>query len=327
MKKILVYFSDFWDGFDITNNLFISILRKHYDVIVTNNNPDIVFYSCFGYSHTKFTCIKVFYTGENITPNFNVCDYACGFDHLEFGDRYYRLPLYRLYMNPEDTQHKDATFFSQQLALKTKFCNFLYSNGNKAAPARELFYSMLSMYKKVDSGGSFLNNIGYKVCDKKKWQQEYKFSIAFENSEKRGYSTEKILEALQSHTIPIYWGNPQISQDFNPKRFINCYDYTSFEAVIEKIRELDENPTHYTAMLGESWFPTSPPPLPEEDPQLSQFLCNIVEQGPVNGRRVVTTGWSHQYHVEQKMTRLAAVPLVKMQFRLEGVLRQFGLIQ
>lgn len=34
----------------------------------------------------------------------------------------------------------------------------------------------------------------------------YKFMIAFENSKIKGYSTEKIFNALYAHTIPIYFG-------------------------------------------------------------------------------------------------------------------------
>ena len=53
--------------------------------------------------------------------------------------------------------------------------------------------------------------------------------------------SEKIYEALLSNTIPIYWGNKDISKDLNTKRFINYYDYVNFGAMIDKIIEIDNN--------------------------------------------------------------------------------------
>ena len=64
---------------------------------ILSNNPDYLFYSGFGYEHLKYNCIRIFFTGECITPDFNECDYAIGFDRLDFGDRYLRFPLFYLY--------------------------------------------------------------------------------------------------------------------------------------------------------------------------------------------------------------------------------------
>ena len=66
-----------------------------------------------------------------------------------------------------------------------------------------------------------------------------------------GYTTEKLVHAMAAHTIPIYWGNPQVSEDFNPKSFINCHDYSSLEAVIERIIEVDQNESLYRHYLEE----------------------------------------------------------------------------
>ncbi|CCF79843.1 hypothetical protein HBZS_102910 [Helicobacter bizzozeronii CCUG 35545] len=37
---------------------------------------------------------RLVFMGENERIDFNVYDFAMGFDHLEFGDRYLRVPLY-----------------------------------------------------------------------------------------------------------------------------------------------------------------------------------------------------------------------------------------
>ena len=66
-----------------------------------------------------------------------------------------------------------------------------------------------------------------------------KFTIAFENESHPGYATEKIIEPLIQGSIPIYWGDTTIAQDFNPDCFINVHDYDSFEDVIKEVIKID----------------------------------------------------------------------------------------
>lgn len=70
---------------------------------------------------------------------------------------------------------------------------------------------------------------------------EYKFNLAFENSSYPGYVTEKLMHALQANTVPIYWGDPGVRSDFNPKRFVNVHDFTSDGALLEHLIGLDRD--------------------------------------------------------------------------------------
>ena len=60
-----------------------------------------------------------------------------------------------------------------------------------------------------------------------------------------GYLTEKIRMALMAGSIPIYWGDPRVAEFINPACFINCHDYPNFAAVIEHVKEVDQNPELY----------------------------------------------------------------------------------
>ena len=47
------------------------MLSKHYNLI-ESDEPDFLIYSCFSGEHLKYpNSVKIFYTGENIIPNFN----------------------------------------------------------------------------------------------------------------------------------------------------------------------------------------------------------------------------------------------------------------
>ena len=251
MKKIIrINFSDFWPDLNPYDNYFTNILRENYEVEISNN-PDVLFYSVFGNNHERFKCIKVFFSGENIGPDYNKCDYSMCYDYSN-DQRHYRLPLYILYGGYYDLVNKKV----DESLVNRKFCNFIVSNGN--CVIRNRFFEKLSKYKKVDSGGGYNNNIGYLVGNKLEFQSQYKFSLAFENdayrTNREGYTTEKILHAMQANTLPIYWGNPLIGKEFNNKSIINYHDFKSEEDMIDYIIYLDNNDDKYIEKLRQPWL-------------------------------------------------------------------------
>lgn len=277
-KKIKVKFVDFFDGFNTQDNEFVDILREKYEVVFSED-PDYLFYSGFGYNHLDYDCIRIFYTGECITPDFNQCDYAIGFDRLDFDDRYVRIPLYMLFQYKKDylqLQERRA-FDTDFLKQKTGFCNFVYSNCF-AQDLRTQVFELLSKYKRVDSGGRYKNNIGGAVKDKKEFQKKYKFSIAFENTSHNGYATEKITEAFVAGTIPIYYGDPKIAEDFDERAFVNCHRYNSLEDVVERVKEIDQDNNLFMQMINV-------PPVKTSYISMRDFLYHIVDQEFDEARR------------------------------------------
>ncbi len=236
-----------------------STLKKYYEVELSDS-PDYLFYNESMFDNYKYDCIKIFYTGENISPNFNSCDYAISFDYNSFEDRHYRMPLYllRVFYNLDDlyTPEKNyleekITFTKGDLLKKTDFCSFVYSN-YRAEEDRKKMFTILNAYKHVNSAGAYLNNTGgKKLLNKLNYETKHKFSIAFENSSRSGYTTEKIVGSIAAKTIPIYWGNPNIGREFNEKRFINCHGYNSFDEVLEVVKKIDKNDELYLAMVNQ----------------------------------------------------------------------------
>jgi alpha(1,3/1,4) fucosyltransferase len=273
-EKIKINFTDFWGGFNKTDNYFYNLLSEDFDVKISDN-PDYLIYSVFGNTHKNYNCVKIFYTGENISPDMNYCDWALTFDYLDHLN-HYRLPLYVLYDGYYDLVNKkvDESLFDR------KFCNFIVSNGSNNI--RNEFFLKLSKYKKVDSGGRFWNNIGSPVSDKLEFQSGYKFSLAFENNAYRntrlGYTTEKIMEAMKANTIPIYWGNEWIDRDFNTKSFINYYDFKNEDEMIEYIIYLDNNKEEYMKVLSEPWFVNNEIPETNKKENIKAFLLKIFEK-------------------------------------------------
>jgi len=271
-RKIKIDFTDFWGGFDKTNNYFYNLLKEEFEIEISNQ-PDYLFFSIFGNHHQNYKCIKIFYTGENIAPPLGYCQWSFSFDYLE-DPRNYRIPHYLLYDGYYELERPKVI---EESFVNRKFCNFVASNGN--CQERNFFVQELSKYKKVDSGGRFMNNIGYAVSDKRKFQSEYKFSVAFENNAYRpqhiGYTTEKIMEPMTVNSIPLYWGNPRIDLEFNTKSFVNFYDHGYFEKMIENIIDLDSNTEKYLEVLRTPWFNDNIIPETNRIKNIKNFLYNI----------------------------------------------------
>lgn len=285
MKTIKIWFTDFYDGFKTDDNYFHSILSGLYNIEINKNNPDYLIYSCYGNDFLNYDCIRIYYTGENLIPDFNLCDYAIGFHFIDFGERYLRFPNFAL-LRDQFNQLSNLNKEKTPSTKKEYFCNFIYAN-SQADPVRDTFFHQLSEYKSVTSPGLHLNNFKINIGDrysnnwmytKLDFQSKCKFSLAFENSSAPGYTTEKIMHAYISNTIPIYWGNPEIDRDFNTESFINCHDYESFAEVIERIIEIDQNEQLYKSILTAPPFYKNVIPEHLKSDNLVKFFKSIFEK-------------------------------------------------
>ena len=275
--------------------VYLRILRELYDVEVSDR-PDYVFDGGIGRDYVNYDCIKIVTIGESYTPDFNFFDYAIGFDDLSFGDRYLRLPLFAFY--PEFRRLVPPDLSDPAKYLKRGFCSFVVSNDD-GDPMRVEFFRRLSKYKPVASGGKLFNNVGGRVPDKNAFVEQYKFNIAFENSCVPGYTTEKVLEPLAVHSVPIYYGNPDIAADFNPSCMVHVANRGDVERAVEEIVALDRDDDAYLRKLSA--------PAPVEtygayEARLTAFLRNIFDQPPESARR--TNEYGYQINIRRRQKRL-----------------------
>ena len=175
----------------------------------------------------------------------------------------------------------------EELKSKKEFCNFLYSNG-RAHPIRDQLFYAISEYKHVDSLGGHLRNVddiagklgGYDwMAGGINIKKHYRFSIASENATYEGYVTEKLLTSLQAHTIPIYWGDPGVKQEFNEKAFIYVNECASLTEVVEKVKQVEENEELWCRMIAEPWQTEEQIERQEKEmEEYRSFISNIFDQ-------------------------------------------------
>lgn len=305
MKEIKINFTDFWPDLDKTNNYFYNLLSEQYNVII-DENPDLLFYSCYSSNYLNYNCKRIYYTAENLRPDFSGCDFAFSFD-FNSNKNHFRLPLYLLTIEDnKDFYILDKSRTREELSQiwknKSKFCCMVVSNSR--AKKRLDFFKNLSQYKTVDSGGKVFNNVGGRVMDKMAFIKEYKFVISFENECHDGYTTEKILQPIMVDSIPIYWGNKKVGEDFNTKRFINYFDFKTEKELIDRLLEIEKNPNLAIEMLQQPVFSTKKKSFDAEREEIFNAIEGVFKS---KSKPRATTYFETIHFIKRKIKRIKPV--------------------
>lgn len=287
MKTVRVKFADYY-GIGPEDIWAYRILRRFYDVELVDRSPDYLIDGGLGLEHLDYPdAVKIVFVGESYCPDFNLFDYAVGFDDISFGDRYLRVPLYAFYDAFRTLCSRDGAHVDPEKALRRGFCSFVVSNPD-GDPMRVEFFRRLSKYKPVASGGRMLNNVGGPVADKLAFISKYKFNIAFENSVVPGYTTEKVMEPLSVGSVPIYYGNPRIEDDFHPGCMVRVASRDDVERAVEEIVSLDRDDDAYLAKIAS---PASVHDFEWHERRLTDFLRGIFDRPLDEARRLNAYGY------------------------------------
>lgn len=278
MKRVLkVAFSPAVTRF---NDLIGRALEEAYAVVVDEAAPEVFFASdseplAEGRRYGKIILVAI----ENTWPDLSR---FCG--GLTFCDaphpRNLRLPLYALTARPEELI-KPPDFADRVLSEPRRFCALVASNLNLFRTRRRVeFFKALHARRAVDSGGALMNNLGYRVQDLREFYRNYRFCLAFENQAFPGYTTEKIVYAMRSGCVPIYWGNPQIADDFNPASFINVAAFRNDREAIAHVLEVADNPALLRPYLEAPYLHGNAPGRWFETARVRDFLVSVIESAP-----------------------------------------------
>lgn len=193
------------------------------------NDPDFLIIGCYGQRQLPpGDYVKIGYYTENLAPYLENLDWFFG---CEFEDQI-RHPRYcRRRFGPIHPELlRSCTDPEKALRSKTKFCCYIYSN---RVPLREALFRALSSYKFVHAPGASMHNVDDLSAreserwheDKLEYLRQFKFVIAFENSVRPGYCSEKITDAYLADATPVYFGDPEVGRVFDSSSFVNCRDF------------------------------------------------------------------------------------------------------
>jgi hypothetical protein len=263
---ITVAYINYWS--DSTNDRYFTHFIKHNIGNVKNvpcgNNPDILISSCFGdINKVRATRAKskLFYYGENLDryPPYNdekklyeIFDMIVGFKNTNIEKKQYRYPLWLMYYNfynykPDNNILKHIQQqYDKNIKNKTLFATIIARHDRGGQ--RTLIYDEINKHGEINSPGNFRNNskpIGKTSNDKIKYIASSIYNICPENSASEGYFTEKIFQALEGGTIPLYWAisipEPQI---LNQNKYCFC-NVLELDKLNDSIQHVINNPNQY----------------------------------------------------------------------------------
>ena len=257
-------------------NFFMRILSSRYQIL-REERPEFLIYALTGHRHRLYNCTKIYTHHEVYRPNWRECDYAI-LPFLGSDPRHYYLPIFAYNRSPQPLIRHNPDWNAIR-TQKTRFCALLSAYANRSVRQRMDFFNELNRRKKVDSLGRAANNTGLTIPlglpPKLEALRPYKFTIAFENKELSGWTTEKMYDPLAAHTIPIFWGDPKAVDCFNPEAFINAYDFQSDSELADYVCEVDTNEALYLRYLQAPPFRNNTPPDVFSEAKLLDFLGRI----------------------------------------------------
>lgn len=300
--RIRIAFAHFWRGFTPDDfRRWFPFLDDRYELVVSRS-PEVVFYSVFSRRYRRGAdprraspitrsprgdSIRVFFTGENVEPRMDECDFAIGFSTLVDHPNFLRLPVW-VYENrgfgfpPERLVKSPDTDWERVAAEKTAFCNAVYS---WEVAFRSAIIEHLGRYGRVDVAGSSLNTMGgwrvpyepNRLAGKVEFMRRYKFTLAVENCVWPGYTTEKLVDPMYASSIPIYVGDPQAAATFDPASYVDTARFGSLREAFAFVRELDNDPALYLATLATPWYRDNTVPHYARDTTIATFFDRIFE--------------------------------------------------
>jgi len=270
---------------------FLDLLSPHFH-FTFDDTPDFLFYSHIGQRHRLYNCIKIFHSQEKYWPNWKECDYAA-VSVLVDDPRSAYLPIYAFDGRADRLVRTSAPDPVAIREAKPHFCSLLCAYVDRTVRRRVRFFQALNRRRKVDSAGRALNNTGYRLPPgdryqvKVDWLAHYRFNLAFENTRRAGWCTEKLVDPLHVHTIPVYWGDPRVKEYFNPESFICRDDFSSDEELAEYVLHVDDTPELYARYIRATPFHHNLPNRAYDLQTLVDFFHRVFSsrQKPVTQRR------------------------------------------
>ncbi len=219
--------------------------------------------------------VKLFYTQENTRvqgsywqqfenvwlkePSLTL---TCGFDYAEH-QKYLRIPYWIEHVYGPMATKQDIIDFVEKHNVcsdsvsRTKECAFICKKdyfGDRAimadfvAKIMPVSYPSDFRHNDDDMRGKFGD-------DKIAYLRQFKFNLCPENSNNKGYVTEKIFEAVKAGCVPIYWGNEGYPEPdiLNPKAIVYL-DKENPDEGLALLRKLCEDPKAYAEFISQPRF-------------------------------------------------------------------------
>jgi len=263
---------------------FLDLLQARYRLVWDDETPEFTIVKRSNFPLTHFLCARLWYS-----PNESSCgESAEFFDGLIGYERHPRPPHVYLaewmLLKNWQTLHRPTQDWRTLMQAKSRFCVMINTHDWHQ---RGAFYEYLSHYRRLDALGDLMRNRPRPsglAARYTKWDyatlpaiyRRYKFVVTFENASYPGYTSEKIFCALLGRAVPIYWGDPTITNIVNPACFINAHDFATPQALAAHVMKVDADDDLYRRYLTAPVFRAHPIVEDAQPEMLQQRLADLL---------------------------------------------------
>jgi hypothetical protein len=264
---ITIAYINYWKD-PYNDNYFTKFIEENIGPVKKVNlteNPDILIASCMGninhVRNIKAKC-KLFYYGENLNryPPYNndkllydTFDLIVGFKNTDLSKKQIRFPLWLINYHYYKYNENDNILiyiqnkYNENIKKQKDIFGSIIARHDRGGQ-RTTICNELSKYGDIKAPGTYRKNtssIGKTYEDKINYISRGTYNICPENSVYEGYFTEKIFQAFEGGTIPLYWAvdlpEPEI---INKNKYCFC-DINNREALKKSIHNVSNNPNQY----------------------------------------------------------------------------------
>jgi hypothetical protein len=207
-----------WDGISVfTDNYLLNIdllrnTKSKWKIAWLIEPPQI-----FNYGYQNIHMVEEYY------------DYIFTYneDLLKRSSKYKKMYFGACWVTPENSKIHE----------KTKMVSIVASN-KRWAPGHIFRHEVIDkLHKKYnfDLWGSGYNYFENVADERIKPFKDYRYNIVIENGRMSNYFTDKILDCFATGSIPIYWGDPKITELFDSRGFYTFTTIEELDEILEKI--------------------------------------------------------------------------------------------
>lgn len=222
-------------------------------------HADLVVYGAYGFAHHRARGTRL---AVSVEPHERAIGAHWTIDsRLEAGLRHLHIPPWVHFLLGDGRRVEVVTPVD---AERPHFCNFIVTNGG--CRTRNAMFLELDRRRPVHSLGNFLPNhhddrLSGRWTDD--WHRskldvmgEYRFTLAFENSSRPGYTSEKLIDAWLAGSVPVYWGDPEVTRDFPTDGMLVLSPGATVADLAEQVLAIDDDPDRYRMLQEANPFRT-----------------------------------------------------------------------
>jgi hypothetical protein len=238
---------------------------------VYDNSYDIIIFNNYVTEQVKEGCLSYIYFHEpswsgNHQKNFSDQTIVCGYDKQKYSCNNFIGSFSHMFYGGRGSWCEGNDFWTYNNLIKQQFYQHKSKNissiisgfgkENSEYPEGCIYKQRFNINQILYDNLPFIDfygGLGNNLSLKKDGLIQYKFSLAIENSNEKGYISEKFYDPILTDTIPIYFGCSNVKELWSQNGYILLDNITDAKYIIDQITYINNNAEQlYQSMIKDT---------------------------------------------------------------------------